>query len=136
MEDNIKAEFVAIKLECPYFNEESTAKYGKFYQVVVFDRTERTFLCSLTPNYFMLHCGYTVAPEVYEGLSEEEAEKLEDFLIEAEYGGDLDFYMNMYDVDDIMEKNEGVWSLVGTSDDTEEYSVFDARDDYRCNPIF
>jgi hypothetical protein len=130
--------YIAIKVDVtPYFDESSQKKYGKIYEVLLFDKTVRTFLCSATPTYYMIHAGYTVGQQTYESLDEEEVEDMYDFFSDCDITSE-NFYMNTSDVERLME-DESCWLTLSSYGSTEPYQYEDddeALEDYRSSPYF
>jgi hypothetical protein len=130
--------YIAIKVDVThYFDESSQKKYGKIYEVLLFDKTCRTFCCSFTPSFYMLHAGYTVDQQTYESLDEEEVEDMYDFFDECSITSE-NFYMNVSDVERLME-DQSCWLTLASYGSTEPYQYEDdeeALEDYRSSPYF
>jgi hypothetical protein len=137
--DEIMVHYVAMKIDVtPYFDEGSQAKYGKIYEVVVFNQNCHTFLCSASPAYFMMHAGYTVSQETYESMTEEDVDDMYEFFENCDLTSE-DFYMNAYNVDDIMQKDKDCWVTLASYGSDIPYqfeSDEEALSDYRSSPYF
>jgi hypothetical protein len=131
--------YIAMKIDVtPYFDEGSQKKYKTIYEVVVFNQNSRTFCCSTTPSYWMIHVGYTVSPETYESMTEEDIEDMDDFFWNCDLTSDS-FYMNVRDVERMMQDNPSCWVTMGNHNSNIPYQYEDDNDaveDYHRSPYF
>lgn len=102
---------------------------GKLWGVYIYDESERTFCCEITPSYWLELVDYLPA-SFPEGEEESEALSLE--LLEVLNESERGMYMHVHAV----EKLGGKERFFIPNEDEHESAMDDALEAYRANPIW
>lgn len=79
--------------ETKYWNEKFVAGLGegaKLIATYIYDETERTFCCELTPSHWLEYCGTQAEPG--RELSEEELEETYNYIMEGDFSDETGHY--------------------------------------------
>lgn len=80
----IKPEFKNIRIdETHCYIDEIRAKFGKIYSLHLFDKSENTYLCSMSPSYYLHYLGTVVE---FKNEGDEENDELVNLRDELENG--------------------------------------------------
>jgi len=119
-----KPEFRYVRIdETKFWNEKLLAELGigtKIIATYIFDASERTFCCELTPSYHLLYAGTELQPG--RKLTDEEWEHYDMVIREAECENENDHYRHCHSVKDSHPVPEAHGSPYETIEDViEEY---------------
>lgn len=142
-EEVVPVEYVAILIEVTqYVNEDLVEKWGKFYEVCLFNRKSYTYCCSMSPSYWLESIEYIIGPEKYPE-DEVEKEELYNLLEEFQHDDHLNsHYGSYYDVsyiERLMKEDPTCFVIQADYKTKEPYQYEDmdeAVEDYRGNPDF
>ena len=91
--------------ETEYFTDEIKSKVSKIYTVYAYNPEEEVYCCEITPSYFCIPIDFTIpfSDELYDSLSDEQKEALNDVLEESVNVSD-GIYVHVRDVERIDSK--------------------------------
>lgn len=124
-------DFVAVAVnETPYyeFGKEDASLIERVYTVYVFNRSEHTYCCQLTPSYF-LEPAYTELILTDYDVSEEKKEELDEKYCMVSW--EDAHYANVYSIERYIKDNPSLVDVYGYAEDIE--SVLDY---YSGNHLF
>jgi hypothetical protein len=135
-------EYVAIKMDITSnIREDIAERFGKIYQVFLFNRNEYTYCCSLSPSYWLETVGFQIN-EKFEGQFDDEGvfEEVGDLEIEFEHcEHEHGYYYDVYYVERLMKEDPDCFRVMkdwGESAPYQYETMNDAVEDYRANPEF
>jgi len=119
-----RPEFRYIKIdETKYWDQNFVArlKGNRLIATYIFDATERTYCCEITPSYFMRYVNTEVVGSNYD-FNDEEWNEINDIIFEGEYQSDNDHYRHCSSVKD---------SILF---DTNAEEIEEAIEEFQANP--
>lgn len=145
----IDAHIVSVSEDLSYFNlEEMTSKVTAIHTVYLYDKNQHTFLCEMTPSYYLLglYMVFTYTEEFQSRVFAEESLGMEGIAgdsayaaretLESEMEQPEPIYMHVSDVDAITSRH--ACGKTGVSYDDADYDeqMESLREHYECNRAF